>query len=179
MTYLALAYPVLSDTDLNLIQEFRRRHDKLHYERVFPHFTLVFPADGIATDIFLLEIKRQLKEVPEFHFTVGRATIHEDDFNNYFHAFLVPSEGYKEIVNVHDKLYSKRLSDYHRKDIDYIPHIAVGNSINKSVSEEMIEEWNANEYRISGTIHTVDVAGYDGGKIYPIERIRLGYKNLK
>ena len=173
MKFLVVAYPEIPDADFKLIQDFRRQHDALNYKLVLPHFTLVFAVEEIAETIFLDEVKKQLAGFSGFQFTAGHASLHKDDFKNYFHAFLVPGDGYRVLVQLHDKLYSEQLSIHLRKDIPYIPHIGIGNSTEQAACEKMVEEWNARELRIRGTVKTIDVIRFDGQKIYPLEKIAL------
>jgi hypothetical protein len=50
MALAVVSYPTLSEPDLQWIQEIRKKHDKLFYKVVDPHFTFVFPTGNIDRD---------------------------------------------------------------------------------------------------------------------------------
>jgi hypothetical protein len=99
MAYLVLAYPELRHEDFELIQDYRKNNDELYFKIVNPHFTIVFPVFDVSQDEFINEIKQNSKDINKFDFTIRCATINKDAFNDYFHAFLVPDEGYSKFVN--------------------------------------------------------------------------------
>ncbi|MBN8569182.1 MAG: 2'-5' RNA ligase family protein [Ignavibacteria bacterium] len=161
MKLLAVAYPELSEKDYDLIEKYRREHDSL-YDIIRTHFTLVFPVRDFSEKIFTEEIKKQLQGIQPFSFTLRSATINKDAFTENYYAFLVPDEGHSNIIKLHDKLYSGRLSPYHRMDIDFIPHITIGNSINISACKKMVDDWNSNDFEITGRISSIDIVNYEG-----------------
>lgn len=170
MKLLAVAYPELSKKDYTLIENYRREHDSL-YNIIRTHFTLVFPVKDFSEKIFTEEIKNQLKEVQPFSFTLRSATINKDAFTENYYAFLVPDEGHSRILKLHDKLYSGKLFPHQRLDIDFIPHITLGNSTNIMACKRMVDDWNTNEFEISGTISTLDIVNYE--QATTLEKIKL------
>ncbi len=173
MPLLAIAYPELNTSDFELIQNCRRVNDKLYYNIIAPHFTFVFPVPGIPVEDFTKEIKTQLAGVKPVSFCIRCATISKDAFSETYHTFLVPDEGYSAIVKLHDKLYSSTLAPHHRLDIDFIPHIGDGNSTDKMICKKIVDNWNANDFAISGTISSVEVINYEQGLIETIAKIIL------
>ena len=173
MAYLVVAYPNISGKDLNWIQEYRKNNDPRYFDIVNPHFTIVFAISDIAEEDFLTEIKRQVAGIKQFNFSLRVATINKDDSGECYHEFLVPDEGYSNIVKLHDKLYSGALSKYLRLDLDFIPHIGIGNSNDPLLSKKRVDELNAGILSISGSVDYVDVVKYDGGLVSTIERIKL------
>ena len=111
MAYLVLAYPELTSNDFDLIQNYRRDNDELFFKVVEPHFTIVFPVFDISQDEFTKEIKDKSSNLAKFDIVIRCATINKDAFNDYYHTFLVPDEGYSKIVKLHDKLYSDKLKN--------------------------------------------------------------------
>ena len=173
MAYLVLVYPELTAESFDQIQNYRRDNDELFFKVVEPHFTIVFPVFNISLDEFVSEIKEKSRGVTRFDFVIRCATINKDAFNDYFHTFLLPDEGYSRIVKLHDKLYSERLKDNLRLDLDFIPHIGIGNSKDKFVCKKMVDQWNEKEFSIAGTISRLTVVSYENNIITKIEEIEL------
>ncbi len=170
MKLLAVAYPELSEKDYNLIENYRREHDSL-YDIIRTHFTLVFPVRDFSEKIFTEEIKKQLQGIQPFTFTLRSATINKDAFTENYYAFLVPDEGHSNVIKLHDKLYSGRLSSYLRLDVDFIPHITIGNSINILACKKMVNDWNSQDFEITGKIASIDIVNYE--QATTLEKIKL------
>ena len=176
MSLLVIAYPELTDTDFKLIQDYRKDHGQLYYKVVKPHVTLIFPVTGISSTDLTSEIRKQLKSVNSISFSIRCSTINKDAFSEYYNMLLVPDEGFSQIVKLHDKLYSDKLFPYQRLDIDFIPHIGIGNSTDKMICKKMVDEWNAKNFVINGIISTVEVVNYENETITTVEKIKLnGY----
>jgi 2'-5' RNA ligase len=172
MKLLAITYPELTEAGLTLIENCRKTHDHF-YEVIRPHFTLVFGVSGFSPDKFSSEIKNQLNGINSFSFSIRSAEVHKDDFTEYFHTFLVPGEGFHQLVKLHDKLYSDRLSGHHLRNIEYIPHITIGNSKDKSACEKLADEWNKEKTILRGTISMIDLISFDGITAKTFEQIKL------
>jgi 2'-5' RNA ligase len=173
MAYLVLAYPELRHEDFELIQDYRKKNDELYFKIVNPHFTIVFPVFDVSQDEFINEIKQNSKDINKFDFTIRCATINKDAFNDYFHAFLVPDEGYSKFVKLHDVLYSDKLKGNLRLDLDFVPHIGIGNSKNKFSCKEMVDEWNRKEFSISGKIKYLTIVNYENDTVTKLHEIEL------
>jgi hypothetical protein len=157
MAFLVLAYPVLALVDFERIQNFRRDNDELFVKVVEPHFTIVFPVSNLSQEELVREVKDKTKNVTKFRFVIRCSTINKDSFREYYHAFLVPDEGYSKIVKLHDKLYSEKLKNELRLDIDFIPHIGIGNSKDKHLCKKMVDQWNDEDFSLSGEISHLTV----------------------
>ena len=173
MALLVLAYPELSKLDYEQIQEFRKQHDKLHYAVVEPHFTIVFPLNDWAVEPFTAEIGKQTKSLKPFGFCLRCATINKDAFSEYHHTFLVPDEGYSSIIKLHDRLYADKLFSHRRFDIDFIPHVGIGNSKDPLDCIEMAQRWNHQDFAICGRVAALDVVDFDGTGTRTLQRISL------
>jgi len=173
MAYLVLAYPELRHEDFELIQDYRKNNDELYFKIVNPHFTIVFPVFDVSQDEFINEIKQNSKDINKFDFTIRCATINKDAFNDYFHAFLVPDEGYSKFVKLHDVLYSDKLKGNLRLDLDFVPHIGIGNSKNKFSCKKMVDEWNRKEFSISGKIKYLTIVNYENDTVTKLHEIEL------
>ena len=173
MSLLVLSYPVISRDDFNWIQAVRVNHDKLHYKVVAPHFTIVFPLSDMDRVRFIEHIKHQSRGFKKIAFVLRSAVIVKDATSEYTHVFLVPDEGYGDIVKLHDRLYSGQLASELRLDIPFIPHIGIGNAIDPQVCKELADDLNKQDFTIEGIIETLYVLWYEGNKVNTIEQIEL------
>lgn len=173
MAYLVVAYPQLSSVDFEKIQSCRKDFDERYFSVINPHFTLVFPVHDFSEIDFVKEIKEQSKEISKFDFVIRCATVNKDAFSDYYHTFLVPDEGYSRIVKLHDTLYSNQLQRNLRLDIDFIPHIGIGNSNDKNSCKNLAAEWNKKEFAIAGTVNQLTILNYENGAIEKIDEVEL------
>ncbi len=157
MAYLVLSYPVIKDADFELIQHYRKDNDELFYSVVDPHFTIVFPVFDFPEELFINEVTERTKGIKKVDFNLRCATINKDAFKDYYHTFLVPDEGYSKIIKLHDKLYSGKFKNDLRLDLDFIPHIGIGNSKDKFRCKQMVDEWNGKEFSIEGVISSLSI----------------------
>lgn len=109
----------------------------------------------------------------KFDFIIRCATINKDAFSDYYHIFLVPDEGYSRIIKLHDKLYSDKLKNNLCLDLDFIPHIGIGNSIDKYTCKKMVDEWNEKDFSISGRITHLTIVNYKNSIVTELEDIEL------
>ena len=173
MAFLVLAYPNLQDSDFEFIQEFRKDNDELYYSVVEPHFTVVFPTFDKTKEDFCKTIFDTTIGLEKIDFAIRCATISKDAFNEYYHCFLVPDEGYSKIIKLHDKLYSEQLKDNLLLDIDFVPHIGVGNSKDKFDCKKMVDNLNKRDFLIKGTITNLTIVDYNDDKVIKLQDIKL------
>jgi hypothetical protein len=173
MSLLVLSYPIISKEDFDWIQKVRATYDRLHYELVDPHFTIVFAVDNIKPEEFTQHIKQNTRGFKKIAFVLRCAVVVKDAFSDYFYVFLVPDEGYSKIVKLHDKLYSGLLASELRLDIPFIPHIVVGNSTDPQACKKLADQLNQQSFTIKGSIEKLDVATYDGKNIKIVKQIGL------
>ncbi len=174
MAYIVIAYPKTSKSDFNWIQNYRKSNDPRYFSVIEPHVTFVFAIGDIDKDSFVTEVERQLIGVKPFDFELKVATINQNDDGKYYHEFLVPDTGYSDIVKLHDKLYSGLFASQQRFDIEYIPHIGIGNSDNAQTSKKRIDDLNTQGVLIGGRIDSITVVEYNDGIITPLENYILG-----
>jgi hypothetical protein len=168
-----LAYPSISSADYNLIQGFRQTNDELYFRIVEPHFAFVFPTDSFQKNTFLKEIEDKARGFKSFNFDLKCACVNKDSFIDYFHLLLVPDEGHSQIVKLHDKLYSDRLFNELRLDIDFIPHVGIANSKDVLKVKRWADQWNAKPFSIRGQINMLTVIEYDGNSLKDLTKIPL------
>jgi len=172
MTYFVVAYPELQESDFDWIQSYRSQHDR-QFSLVKPHFTLVFSIQELDKESFLAEVKQKVADVKAFDFELNVATINQDNSGKYYHEFLVPDVGYSNIVKLHDKLYSGLLAPYLRFDVDFIPHISIGDSEDAQTSKQRVDDLNSQDVSIHGRIGSLDVLAFTNGAVSTIEKIQL------
>ena len=173
MSYLVIAYPKISQKDFDWIQDYRSKNDSRYFTVVKPHFTIVFAIDDISQKDFVQEVRKQTKDVNKFDFDLNVAVINQDNSGEYYHEFLVPEKGHTAIIKLHDKLYSNLFSNNLRLDIDFIPHIGIGNSDNAGESKKRVDTLNASGISILGYVDTLDIVEYKDGAVKTIEQIFL------
>lgn len=172
MAFLVIAYPEISKADFRQIQKFRQQHD-LSFRVVNPHFTLVFPVPDWKAEAFIEEITKQVRNFRSFEFCLRCATLNKDAFNDYYHVFLVPDEGYSHLIKLHDKLYTGSLFPHRALQVDFIPHVAIGNSRDPKKCLDMITYWNRRPFSITGRISVLDIIKYEKNVVETMKRIPL------
>ena len=173
MSRIVVAYPRIAAADFEWIQEYRRRNDPRYFQLIDPHFTLVFPVADVSADDFCREVRTQASDVDFINFEIKIATINRDLTGSYYHEFLVPDAGYAALVKLHDRLYSGILASHLRLDIDFIPHIGIGNTDDPLVAKRNVDALNARGVQIAGTIEALDILEYDDGRVRPLDRVDL------
>jgi hypothetical protein len=173
MSFLVLSYPSIRQADFNWIQTYRKKNDELYFNIVDPHFTLVFPVSDRQEEEFTREIEMQARGIKKIDFEINRAIVEKDTFSGYFHEFLVPGKGYEDIVNFHNRLYSKGLYSNLRQDLDYIPHIGIGNSKDIEKCNKAISNLNKVNLSIVGRIEKLTIVQFENNVIYKKKEIRL------
>jgi 2'-5' RNA ligase len=175
MSLLVLAFPELHKEDFDTIQSFRKEHDAL-YSIVEPHFTLVFPIVDIPTDEFIREITEKANSFHSIEIKIREAIIHKDELTDQYLAFLVPDEGYDNLVRLHDMLYSEKLKSNLRYDIPYVPHITIGKAKEKIQVERMVDKWNTRHRVISGQVSKLAIVKYENNRLQKLLEIILLWK---
>ncbi|MEN6379524.1 MAG: 2'-5' RNA ligase family protein [Methanofastidiosum sp.] len=173
MPLLVIGYPELKKKDYEWIQDLRNKYDLLYYDIVKPHFTFVFPVFNLNKKELTSEIKGKCKGLEEINFCLRCAVLNKDSFNDYWHVFLVPDEGFSNITKIHDKFYSGKLKDEYFLAIQFIPHLGVGNSTNANECKKLVDELNEKNFEIHGKIKKLTIVNYEDKKIEDIETIEL------
>ena len=171
MSYLVLAYPELTSSDYQWIQDYREKNDSRYFSVVEPHITLVFAMSDIEQYEFVDEVRKQVKGFQAFEFEIKVATINQDNSGEYFHEFLVLDRGYSDVVKLHDRLYADKFAASLRYDIDFIPHIGIGNSNDVKDSKLRVDELNAQNIFMTGKVKEIDIVLFEHGIITPVDKI--------
>ncbi|MFY9619687.1 MAG: 2'-5' RNA ligase family protein [Pyrinomonadaceae bacterium] len=174
MALLVLAYPRISSADFDWIQEIREQHDQRYFKIVEPHFTFVFPINEIGLAALSAEVRRQVTDAAAITFVCRCAMVVEDVSRSFSHVFLVPDEGFSEIVKLHDQIYAGAIQLELRLDIPYIPHIDVGNDEDARTCHRLADKLNQQQFQLKGVIDTLDIVKYETGTLQTLERVALG-----
>lgn len=118
MKKLAVVY--LLGINLDKIDEFRKEYDP-NWNIIKPHITLVSPILDISKDILIQYVREVIKDTRAFSVNLSGLTKSFDDY-----LFLQVKKGKKEIINIHNKLYSGILNPYSSNDSIFFPHITLG-----------------------------------------------------
>jgi hypothetical protein len=173
MNLCTLAYPVLKPADYERIQGFRKQNDR-YFPVVEPHFTLIFPTPEWELEPYRAEIIKQISGIQPFDFCLRCAVLNKDAFQDLYHTFLVPDEGFSQFVKLHYTLCADRFFDPQSLEVDFIPHVGVGNTKDPLKCYEMVVNWNCEDFAISGHISALDIGNYENDTVETIERIFLG-----
>jgi len=118
--YSLVIYPKIKRKKVN---SFRKKYDPLINIIDF-HITLIFPIK-IPTDIkkdnFLEHIQKIANSWKKFDINIKGLELAWDNW-----LFLLIKKGNSKIIQLHDELYSGKMGPFWRKDIEFIPHIAIG-----------------------------------------------------
>jgi len=173
MALLAASFPVLSPRDFDWIQQLRAEHDRDNYDLIDPHLTLVFPAEGIMEGDFFGHIEAVSDRYAIIPFILRGAVVFKGSFDDHWYLFLVPEEGFTDLVKLHDALYTGLLEEELRADIPYIPHITVGVSDNADVCRGIADNINEARITIKGQLATIDILRLEDRKIHRISTAHL------
>ena len=173
MSLLVLGYPKFKAAYFEWIQNIRSKYDLRFYNVVNPHFTIVFPVHNIMQNEFIVDVVKKTSDIKRIEFCLRCTVIVKDSFSDYTDVFLVPDEGYSDIVKLHDKLYSGILKNELRLDIPFIPHIGVGGFTNPAESKIVADDLNKSNFIIKGIIDKLDIVSYYYPEVESIKEIQL------
>lgn len=174
MSLVVLAYPDVSKTDFEWLQSLRSKHDQLYFNVVEPHFTFVCPVNDVALDDLAAHVAAQISGRPSFPFALKNVAIVQDKVRGHWHVILFPDEGYSEIVDLHDRLYSGPLRPHRRLDIPFVPHVGVGTSRDPTVCKLFADDLHKTGFEIKGFLRTLHIALYEDDTVRTLHVIELG-----
>lgn len=129
-----MIFPEFENT--NIIDCIRKKYDPLA-KHVKPHITLVFPFESeISKEDLENHINTSLKGTRCFALT-SQGIVSSKVGGNYL--FLKVTNGFNEIREIHDRLYTSILSNYFVKEISYIPHMTIGKLSDEASLSEAYE----------------------------------------
>lgn len=109
------------EIDTERIELFRKKHDPT-YELIRAHITVVFGVDqSVSLGSLTHHVRTVLEHWKSFDIELSGFTKSWDHW-----LFLTLTRGNKKVMRLHDELYEGILAPYLRKDIQYIPHVGLG-----------------------------------------------------
>ncbi len=175
MELMAVCYPELDKHDFDWMQSIRKKHDP-QYSIVAPHFSIVFPVTGVDQRDFIDHCRNICGELQSFPFVIRNAVYHKAIRSNSWFVFLVPVEGNRRIIKMHDLLYSGIIENELAHDIPYIPHITIAQSKDSHKCRNLIDELNSCKIDIHGKINEADIILLDSESVRTLEKIPLKEK---
>lgn len=158
--------------NIEIINDIRKQYDPLA-NLVLPHITLVFPFNDKMSDNELkIHLKLLLNDVKSFQLELKGFDKQVNSYGNYL--FLNVGQGIEEIKDIHNILYSGKLSRF-KINYDYIPHMTIGklNSIELlDKAYENINKYNCKFRTIINKIHIEMIGNHE-------ESIIIGERELK
>jgi 2'-5' RNA ligase len=125
---------------MKIINDIREKYDPL-VKHVSPHITLVFPFESdITTEELKDHLSKALPGVNAFPITLKGITPSTITGN---YLFLNIVDGKEEIIEMHKRLYCGILESFEPewlKNINYFPHMTVGNIEDDELFKTAIEE---------------------------------------
>jgi 2'-5' RNA ligase len=173
MSLLVLAYPQIEKKDFEWIQSFRAKHDGRYYNLFNPHFTSVFPVFDVSEADFIKHVEMISKKFNEFYFVLRCAQIVKDSFSDYTDVLLIPEEGHRIFVKLHDAFYTNLLEPQLRLDIPFIPHMTIANNLDAVKCKKLADEINSKNIEIVGAVNKLDIVVYDKVSSKTIKEIYL------
>lgn len=78
-----------------------------------------------------------------------------------------------DVEMYYDRLYSGPLADEFHLDLPFIPNVGIANTPSPEACKAIVDQLNAEEFEIRGRVETLDVVGFDGERVWPIEQFAL------
>jgi len=111
-------YPEIETEKIEL---FRKKHDPT-CKLIRPHMTVVFPVgQSISVKSLSNHVRTVLEHWRPFDMELSGFTKSWDHW-----LFLTLTKGNEKMIRLHDELYEGILAPYLRRDIQFIPHIGLG-----------------------------------------------------
>lgn len=163
-----LIFPRLAD--VGEIERIRRQYDPV-YEKVEPHFTLVFPFNSeIPTDELRKHTEEALKGCRRFPVQMQGITGQEGSC-----LFLNVVRGNDAIIDLHRRLYSGVLAPYRDLHYTFFPHLTVGRFSNEASYKTALESVRTFDTVFETVVDEVAVISIGSGGCCKVEAVvRLG-----
>ena len=109
------------EIDTERIEQFRKKHDPT-YRLIRAHITVVFGVDqSVSVQSLSDHVRTVLKHWRSFDIELGGFAKSWDHW-----LFLTLTKGNEKVKKLHDELYEGILAPYLRREIQFIPHIGLG-----------------------------------------------------
>jgi 2'-5' RNA ligase len=173
MALCAVNFPAMSSEDYLWIQSIRQEHDALFFNVVEPHFALVFPTDQLGESELIAHVAAITARTEPFDAVLRCAILGDPSFMEHAHVFLIPDEGFSDIVRLHDALYTGPLQSELRLNLPFVPHIGVASSPNIDQCKRIVDRINGERIAIHARVEKLSIIGYDGKRVWGITECLL------
>lgn len=173
MALAVVNYPTVSPQDFEWMQSIREKYDPLYFSLIDPHLTFVFPTENIEEADLIQHVRTHAAGLAPFEAVFRCAILGDADFQDHAHAFLMPDEGFSQIVRLHDRLYTGLLQPELRLDLPFFPHIAFANAPELPACKAIVDEVNSEKFELRARVENLEVVGFDGRRVWTIEQIAL------
>jgi len=173
MALLVLGYPDLDLADYRRLQTIRAEHDP-QFGLVQPHFTLVFPLEGVGEDALALHVRRTAERMTPIDLSLNCALAWPEQDRPTTHVFLVPDAGFGRLVTLHDRLYSGQFAVYLRLDLPFVPHLTIAALKDRAAAFGLARTLNEEGVSMRGALTRLTVARYADGPVTNRVDIPLG-----
>lgn len=102
-------------------------------------------------------MRQQVQGEDKIQFAVKCAALGKDHLSGFTHVFLVPDQGYSDILKLHDRLYTGLLAPELRLDLPFIPHLTIASSVDAHICKELAQGINSRDISIHGVIGNLDI----------------------
>ena len=146
------------------IEEVRKQYDPL-YAKIAPHITVVFPFEStMSHDEVLQHVKNATKHCRHFTLHMGGYTGYDNEY-----LFLNVIRGNDEIIDLHQRLYSGILEQYHEPLYTFLPHMTVGRLSNQADFFEALEKMRKRDTVFETEVKQITIKVIDGNEYGWIE----------
>jgi 2'-5' RNA ligase len=144
------------------VTKFRHKNDKKS-QLVPPHITLLLPLEMKSGNELRLDVERTTADFSKFKVRFKSAMVMPENGSNGLtsYVFLVPDEGFGDVLRLHDRLYSGRFSEYLRLDIPFVPHMTIGSNLNLLDAKKRTDELNAIQFSLDFTVDRLSIVEID------------------
>jgi 2'-5' RNA ligase len=172
MNLAVVAYPALAESDRAWVDSIRASHDP-QVGLIRPHFTLVFPTQAEPQEV-AIHVHAVVADRKPSAITLREARAVRDPRGGGGHVFLVPDEGYPELVGLHGRLHTGLLRDRLRADLPFVPHITVAALPDSDACIALAHALNRDGRLIRGNLACVDLVRIDALTVESLASIPLG-----
>lgn len=131
------------------ISDIRSKYDPVA-KYVMPHLTLIFPTASFTAEELRHELSQLVRGFAPFRVALRSAILMPESASpsKHAHIFLVPDEGFGQMVRLHDRLYTGKLASELRLDIPFVPHMTVGADLDLTNAKTIADDLNSSDFEI-------------------------------
>lgn len=165
MSLCVVAFPSLSVADAGWLQSVRAIHDP-QYNEIAPHITFMFP-NSLELSALEDHVRSVVPSTPAFTVVFRCALPFRGPLDTTSHLFMVPDEGFSNIVRLHDRLYSGDFAHLATGSVAFVPHMTIRVFDDHAACKDAAYDLNAMNFEIQGQVLTLSIVSGEGqAKVY-------------